>query len=396
MNKLIMMIGATAVAVGAYADTDTWTDPITGIVWTYSTNDDGVSTVTLGGGTTETPAASFSSSFDVNKIPWTFTDNGTTYAVTRLADYAFYTGSGDAKLTGTPTFPATLTQLGYRSFYNKTGLSGNLVIPDAFTGIIPNGMFWNNGYTTAIIGSGVTQINAQAFRANKNLAAIWVKGRSTVSSGSQPVTSVSMDGPFANTCSKLGVVLFGRNTSLFEYKSGNKMFNSDPGPLIFFMPKSGASTYTDFGGNNTVTAFYGEGEDLDIEIDEQAKLLTATVASASALTNVLNAAATFKSAFGLDTRINVTNTIELASDLITVEKLANATFNSLTFKVNTQAQLDAILSVVPASVPLAIDCSDAKVELTPPIGRKIYALISDEGRNGKYRPKINGLIISFH
>ena len=39
-------------------------------------------------------------------------------------------------------------------------------------------------------------------------------------------------------------------------------------------------------------------------------------------------------------------------------------------------------------MPLAIDCSDAKVELTPPIGRKIYALISDEGRNGKYRPKI--------
>lgn len=394
MKKLLMMIGAAAVAVGAYANT--WTDPITGIVWTYSTNNDGVSTVTLGGGTQSTPAASFSSSFDVNKIPWTFTDNGTTYAVTRLANYAFYTGSSDAKLTGTPTFPSTLTSFGYQAFYNKTGLNGNLVIPDACSGTIANSMFWNNRYTTAIIGSGVTAIDNQAFRANSALTAVWVKGRTTVSSGSQPVTDVHMDGPFGNGCNSLKVVLFGRNTSLSTYKENNKMFKGVPGPLIFFMPKSGASTYTDFGGDNTVTAFYGAGQDLDIEIDEQAKLLTATVASASALTNVLNAAATFKSAFGLDTRINVTNTIELASDLITVEKLANATFNSLTFKVNTQAQLDAILSVVPASVPLAIDCSDAKVELTPPIGRKIYALISDEGRNGKYRPKINGFIITFY
>ncbi len=393
MNKLIMMIGATAVAVGAYADTDTWTDPITGIVWTYSTNNDGVSTVTLGGGTQSTPAASFSLSFDVNKIPWTFTDNGTTYAVTRLANYAFYIGSGDAKLTGTPNFPSTLTYLGYRSFYNGTGLMGNLVIPDAFSGTIPDGLFWNNRYTTAIIGSGVTAISNQAFRANSALTAIWVKGRTTVASGSQPATTISMDGPFRG-CKNLKVALFGRNTSLNVYTSGNKMFQDLTGDCLFFAPKSGI--INENVGDKVVPAYYGPGEDLDIEIDEQAKLLTATVASASALTNVLNAASTFKSAFGLDTRINVTNTIELASDLITVEKLANATFNSLTFKVNTQAQLDAILSVVPASVPLAIDCSDAKVELTPPIGRKIYALISDEGRNGKYRPKINGLIISFH
>ena len=392
MKKLLMMIGAAAIAVGAYANT--WTDPITGIVWTYSTNNDGVSTVTLGGGTAGTPAASFSESFDVNKIPWTFTDNGTTYAVTRLADYAFYTGSGDAKLTGTPTFPATLTYLGYRSFYNKTGLTGALVIPDAFSGTIPDGLFWNNRYTTAIIGSGVTVISNQAFRANQSLTAIWVKGRTTVSSGSQPVTQVSMDGPF-NTCKPLKVALFGRNTALYGKHDGNKMFSSLTGDCLFFAPASAIINEGNI-GDHVVKAFYGAGRDLDIEIDEQAKLLTATVASASALTNVLNAASTFKSAFGLDTRINVTNTIELASDLITVEKLANATFNSLTFKVNTQAQLDAILSVVPASVPLAIDCSDAKVELTPPIGRKIYALISDEGRNGKYRPKINGLIISFH
>ena len=192
MKKLLMMIGAAAVAVGAYANT--WTDPVTGIVWTYSTNNDGVSTVTLGGGTQGTPAASFSSSFDVNKIPWTFTNNGTTYAVTRLANYAFYSGSTDSKMTGTPNFPSTLTYLGYRSFFNKTGLDGNLVIPDAFSGTIPDGLFWNNRYTTVIIGSGVTVISNQAFRANQSLTAIWVKGRTTVSSGSQPVTQVSMDG----------------------------------------------------------------------------------------------------------------------------------------------------------------------------------------------------------
>ena len=44
---------------------------------------------------------------------------------------------------------------------------------------------------------------------------------------------------------------------------------------------------------------------------------------------------------------------------------------------------------------LAIDASDAKTVLTVPQGRKVYALISDEGRQGQYTPKINGLIISF-
>ena len=70
----------------------------------------------------------------------------------------------------------------------------------------------------------------------------------------------------------------------------------------------------------------------------------------------------------------------------------------LTFKVNTQAQLDSVLAAVPASshTILAIDASDSEVELTVPQGREVYVRLSGEGRNGKYTPKINGLLISFH
>ena len=72
-----------------------------------------------------------------------------------------------------------------------------------------------------------------------------------------------------------------------------------------------------------------------------------------------------------------------------------ATFNSLVLKVTTKEQLTGILPVIPDSVPLAIDASDAKVELTLPQGREIYVRVSAEGRQGKYTPKVNALMITF-
>ena len=45
---------------------------------------------------------------------------------------------------------------------------------------------------------------------------------------------------------------------------------------------------------------------------------------------------------------------------------------------------------------LAIDASDAREELILPQGREIYVRVSAKGRQGKYTPKINGLMITFH
>lgn len=373
----------------------TYTDVRNNITYTYSVNSDGANTVTLGAGGNNNPCIATSSALDAADIPWTFADGGVNYTVTRLADHAF---QGCAKITGNLVIPATVRRLGGFDFQNCTGLAGSIeIVGSPVVEFGDRGSFWNcNNATSAIIGPGVTNVINDLFRDGKKLEGVWVKGRCDVASGTQDYSIISQNSPVRNATA-LKVFLLGKNTRFSNKILNLTVLDSTTGCTMFYpvTATSGIDTLV-VGGTDSIYAPYGAGQDLDIEIDEQAKLLTATVASASALTNVLNAASTFKSAFGLDTRINVTNMIELASDLITVEKLANATFNSLTFKVNTQAQLDAILSVVPASVPLAIDCSDAKVELTPPIGRKIYALISDEGRNGKYRPKINGLTITFY
>ena len=39
---------------------------------------------------------------------------------------------------------------------------------------------------------------------------------------------------------------------------------------------------------------------------------------------------------------------------------------------------------------------DSKSELIVPQGREVWARLSAEGRQGKYTPKITGLVISFY
>ena len=288
-----------------------------------------------------------------------------------------------------------------------TALSGKWILPEEFTidGItyqvttIGNRALMSDcTYTSLTFPSGVTYLFNCVSYGRKQLKSLCFKGPVTVAAGTQTFSTLeTADGTgqvFAQ-CNALKTVFVGPNIKADSINYTPRFPNSTA--YTIFLPRSGDNaTWNSYNalGTNPKVIYYGPDEELDFKMGETA--LTATVRTANALTNVLNHVATFKNDFGLDTKINVTNSIEVASDLITAENMQYATFNSLTFKVNTQAQLDAILSVVPASVPLAIDCSDAKVELTPPIGRKIYALISDEGRNGKYRPKINGLIISFH
>ena len=170
---------------------------------------------------------------------------------------------------------------------------------------------------------------------------------------------------------------------------------TDSNGATIFVPKVGWDGVDAYVGANNKVVYYGRGEELDIAVNASANTLTATPTTANALTNVLDAAAVFKEEFGLDTRINVTNAIEIGEGVITAEKLRYATFNSLMFKVMTQSQLDSVLAVVPASVPLAVDPSDAREELIVPQGREVYVRLSADGRNGKYVPKINGLLITF-
>lgn len=431
MHKLTIMIGAAAVAAGVHAATV----EIDGVVWSYTDRDDTAKTVTLGLGGNGNTAMPTSTAIDAASIPWVMTINSEQYAVTKVNSYAFYQCTS---LTGTLAIPSFVTNIGERAFASCTGLTGlasiggvtsfgsyafvddkNMVgdISDLAQVVsFGNGVFQTCPKLTGEVrlNPALTTVSARLFNGaqisrvtiprsatsigdytfcNTQLSALVVPGPKTVVSGTQTYMTVTDDNPF-NGLDNL-TSLFGWNTKVSKAASGNMVRNASNCTL--FMPANGYCDDFNLGGRSgNRVIYYGPTNGLDIAIDDFSKTITATPTTEAALTNMLNAAVAFKNGCGYDTRITVTNAIELTAGAITAANMQYATFNSLMFKVNTQAQLDSILAAVPASVPLSIDPSDSQTELTVPQGREVYVRLSGDGKQGRYVPKINGLIISFH
>ena len=118
IRKLIAVaVIATSAAIQMAASADTV--EINGVTWTYTVNNAANRTVTLGDGTN--PAMPKGATLDAADIPWTFTNNGTSYTVTALAANAF---SGCTALTGTLAIPASVTSIGAAVFSGCSGLVG--------------------------------------------------------------------------------------------------------------------------------------------------------------------------------------------------------------------------------------------------------------------------------
>ena len=347
MKKLLMMIGAAAMlpfATSAAWSEDTYTTTTNGVTWTYKvdTGTGAIKLVENSGGAIVDKTAS-----GVLYVPATIVHDGVAYNVT---EYGILKEC--ASLTG-------------------------VVFPEV---------------TFAQTGTGATFQNMTA------CVAVWWKGPETVTSGIQPVSVIGnkLTRIFYQDTS-LRAVVFGPNVGFSGGNSSSHPMFLNCTNVRAFVPKArwNASSAMYFGSASECKVIkYGPGEDIDISIDG-----TFTVATSNRLDDVLSVANYLHDYCGMNPKINVTNVIEVADGMITAEKLAfldNGTFNSLVFKVNTQAQLDTLLAAIPSSVPFAINPADSKVELTVPQGREVYVKLSAEGKNGKYTPKINGLIISFH
>ena len=64
------------------------------------------------------------------------------------------------------------------------------------------------------------------------------------------------------------------------------------------------------------------------------------------------------------------------------------------FSVKSQAQLDMVMNATRnITVPLCIDPTGAKQQMTVPSDRRVWVLLSGDG---KYAPRINGLVIKIH
>ena len=397
MSKLIAVaVIATSAAIPMAASADTV--EINGVTWTYTVNNAANRTVTLGDGTN--PAMPKGATLDAADIPWTFTNNGTSYTVTALAANAF---SGCTALTGTLAIPATVTSIGWSAFSGCTGLvgvssfgdgctaqwgqqvfryctglRGTLVVPDS------NPCYMNNfvfdgclGLKSIIIGSGTTWI-PRYFASNSGqgssaLKGVWIKGRPTVASGTQPYTTVCQ--PF---------------TFRYAYCANLVMMEGVNGCSVF-VPANGQWTNCKFGGTNTDLIYYGADQELDLDIDDDAKTITAVPNTSAALGKVLNNARRFKDYFDLDTRIAVTNSLSSVAAVSAGDLQHNAFVTYVTFTANTQAQLDDTLAALPESLQVVIDATGARRTVKVPAGRNVTVLVPG---GGKYGPTRKGLTIT--
>ena len=385
---------AALAAVAMTVNADQYTDDY-GQTWTYTVGEDGKS-VTLTG------VADKTLSYDAANIPWTFLKDGTWYTITSIGPEA--TGSQAIQtsrwttLYGELSIPASVTNIGDSAFIGCSGLSGVKFAEGVRT--IGQKAFSSSVNATGVSGALVIPASVDTlaldfmYYGGLAVKAAWFKGKPTATSGVQQYSEISPYRTILYTPCTGMTVLFGPNTKL-SYSSSTFFHSSAKGCTVYLPDNGQHASKWNFGGTNTKLFMYGAGKELDLDIDEAAGKITATVATTNALSAVLNSAANFKTYFGLNTRIEVTNALDIAAGTITAAQLQYATFNSLMLAAKTQAQLDSILGVVPASVPVSIDPTGAteNMKVSTSDGRKVYVLLPEDGT---YKLRPDGFIISFH
>ena len=354
-TALLAVAASSALIMSANADTIVTNHvSLSGVSWAYTIDDAENKAVTLVSGATLLDGTT---SVDASLIPWTFTADDVQY---------------------------TVTKVGASAFFGKTWLVGCLTVPDFVTEIGDSAFgFSSEGYLSGLItlGAGVTKIGSKAFKNQKSTTGILIKGNVT-SIGNQ-----AFGWAYA-----LKNVLFANSSTtatLSQFLQGEGVT-----PKVF--APSGI-TFNSSDTSHVTIVRYGAGQDVDMDFDMAENRVTITPATELMLTNAIAWAANpFRSVYGLDTTISITNRIS-TSVAISESMLQDVTFKAppwyLTFAVTTQAQLDNTLAAVSTDVPIIADITGAKEEITVPAGRSV-AILTPGGATFNYHPR--GLTISFH
>ena len=367
----VVLAMAVALCVGApsSAYADIYTDA-QGQTWTYTVN---------GRAATLTSAADKTIAYLAEDFPWMFTNNGTNYTVTVLGASVC---SGWEAMTGTLTIPSTLKTINNGAFNACKGLTG-LKIEEGVSAL-PYRAFYSDNMIKGvlIIPHSVTDIGYQSFLwTGERLTSVWVKGPKKVASGTQPYTSIASGRGnilYVNGNLGLKVALFGPYTKTTG--TGSYVLHT-LNKCTVYVPRNGywleENLDSYFSGTSKTVLFYGPGEELDISIDEAKNVLTATPTTVHALTNVMASAALFKSDFGLDTKISITNAFTYSASTFKGTTARDVSFERLMFSVKTQAELTEILTAFPVPVKLAIDPAGLTGTLSIPGDREIHVKIGD-------------------
>ncbi len=202
----------------------------------------------------------------------------------------------------------------------------------------------------------------------------------------------------------LDMVVFGPNIKLtgekWKVSAGYKAKNA-----TFFVPYRPDNTtwaevtdesirWPNSSGYSCKVVRYGPDYDFDMTMGETA--MTFYPKNVNGLTNILALASTFKSSFYMDTKIVITNRIEMSEGVtITESMLQNVTLDTppwyLTFAVKNQAQLNNILAAVSVDTPIIIDIEKSEEDIVVPDGRQV-AILAKGG--WKFGIKHKGLVVS--
>lgn len=438
MRKLIATtVAVVSVALATNADTVT----TNGVTWTYTVNNATAKTVTLGTGSGNGNAIGGTSvAVAAADIPWKFIGeaDGEIYTVTKIANYAF---KNCTQLTGNLEIPSSVTEVGVHAFHTCTGLTGIKLGPNITTMGSWAFLYCSNAVCDLSDLTSVTSFPMASSTygpleaGNKSHAGAWktkffghvrfhpnLTGISSCMFRGVPITGVTLpdsltsikDTAFNNTLIKAMWLKGSVNidlkwclgsTPLEIFFAGPDTTCSNPNPssaadrfttdtaatFKVFIPAKGNWLNLDTSNAPGVEKiYYGPGRGVDISVNTARNELTATPTNATRLVTMMESAPLFREHFGLDTRISVTNAIDLTGVTITEQMVSGVTFDRLMFKVNNQAQLNAILNAFPASAPLSIDPTDITENLTVPAARKIHVMLSEADA---VRLKVKGLVI---
>lgn len=303
-----------------------------------------------------------SNAFDAADFPWTFTHNGNEYTITEIAKEAC---KGLPLLTGTLSMPGGCKAIGGEYAFQGAGIT-RLILGEGVE-TIGNGAFksCNSLSGSIVVPASATSVGSSMFEFAPGVRNLCVKGRETVASGEQTYTSLRPNSVLRVTSGgNYKTVLLGRNVMRAEGSTGTMFEKTADDVTVFARKDLGWGDGYSFGGTKVTVVLYGPGEELDLDI--KGDTLTATPTTANALSNVVNNASAFKSAFGLDTVINITNSFPSAigGNLFDLEGWGR-------FSVTTQEQLDRTLSAIPSDCLVVIDPTGATENLVVPAGRRL-------------------------
>lgn len=251
-----------------------------------------------------------------------------------------------------------------------------------------------------------TVLGANVFIAS-SISNILFKGTSTVADGATAQTYSTLTLPalvenftqsIVSGCSDVKAVVAGPNVKVDDPEKLRNFFGSASNAVLLVPRNGGNMTWNgsdtvDLGGTDNSVAYYGPAEAFDIEMHDT--YVTFIPNTANGLSDSLGWAQTFKTAFDLDSRINITNRLEMAA-AVTESMLQNVTLAAppwyITFAVQTQAQLNNALAAVQVDVPVIIDIDGATEDIVVPSNREV-AILAKSGWMFGRRP--TGIVINF-